>query len=305
MHVGDSNLEYIRAMGTNEIRWIEAHATPRMNYHRFMDEKETPDEVLALLKRYMDVSNYLVPPIIKDIQSKVLWHPDLHLDNIFVDPCSRKITRIVDWQSAAIAPLYLQCGVPKLFRHHEPVADDWAVPEKPKEYDRLSEEEKSKVDYDLESETCHRYYKYQTYKRNPRHWAALNQGHLSLLTKPVWLVSGVWQNRDVFFLRQSLIELFQNWGEIESTSCPCPITFTQEELKIHADEEENMSGVGQLLKTFRDEGLLPEDGMVDPEDYDQARKNCQKYKEIFLGLAESEKQKRLFSKIWPYQDSEL
>jgi hypothetical protein len=37
-----------------------------------------------------------------------------------------------------------------------------------------------------------------------------------------------------------------------------------------------MSVIGQLLKIFRGEGMLPADGMVHPEDYDQARKICKK-----------------------------
>ena len=48
---------------------------------------------------------------------------------------------------------------------------------------------------------------------------------------------------------------------------PCPITFTQEELKLHSNEDENMSQIGQLLKAFREERMLPADGMVHPEDY--------------------------------------
>jgi hypothetical protein len=103
----------------------------------------------------MDVSSHLVPPTVDGkIHSNVLWHPDLHLDNTSVDPCSRKITAIADWQSAAVAPLFFQYGVPKLFRHHGPVTNDWAVPEKPENYDSLTEEEKTKADRELENEVC-------------------------------------------------------------------------------------------------------------------------------------------------------
>jgi Phosphotransferase enzyme family len=292
-------------MGLNEIEWVKTHATPRMNYHRSMEEPESPSEFLALLARYMDVSRHLVPPSIDgEIHANTLWHPDLHLDNVFVDPDSRKITRIVDWQSAAVAPIFLHCGVPKLFRHRKPVSDDWAVPDKPQNYDRLTDEEKKEADYELESEICHKYYRYQTYKKNPRHWAALTQDHIPIRTKSVWLVTGAWQNRDVFFLRQSLIDLAKRWRELEPNAGPCPISFTERELELHANEDENMTGVGELLKTLRDEGMLPADGMVDPADYTKAREICQKYKRIFVGLANGEEQRRLFSKIWPYQETE-
>ncbi|KAI9673460.1 MAG: hypothetical protein M1817_002922 [Caeruleum heppii] len=299
-------LDFTRAMGLNEIRWVKTHAKPRMNYHRLMDEPESPDELLELLTRYMEIARHLVPPSVDgEIHSKSLWHPDLHLDNVFVDPDSKKITRIVDWQSAAVAPLFFHCGVPRLFRHHRPVTNDWSVPERPANYDSLTDEAKRKADDDLESEVCHKYYRYQTYKKNRRHWMALaSQDHISIRTKPTWLVSGVWQNQDVFFLRQSLIALAQRWKEIEPNAGSCPITFTERELELHANEDENISGVGELLKTLRDEAMLPADGMVDPADYDQARRICEKYRGIFLGLADSEAQRKLFAKIWPYQDVE-
>jgi aminoglycoside phosphotransferase (APT) family kinase protein len=38
---------------------------------------------------------------------KTLSHPDLHLDNIFVDPDTKRITHIIDWQSAVISDVFL------------------------------------------------------------------------------------------------------------------------------------------------------------------------------------------------------
>lgn len=52
---------------------------------------------------------------------------------------------------------------------------------------------------------------------------------------------------------------------------------------------------------FRDQGVLPVDGMVDPGDYDIANENNRKFKDIFIGLAESEAERELHAKLWPYQ----
>lgn len=76
----------------------------------------------------------------------------------------------------------------------------------------------------------------------------------------------------------------------------CPIKFTSKELELHSHEEENMDGVGQMLLLFRDQGVLPNDGMVQPEDYDIARENCRKFKDIFIGLAKDEDEKRVVHK---------
>lgn len=67
-------------------------------------------------------------------------------------------------------------------------------------------------------------------------------------------------------------------------------------------QEENITGVGKLLALFRDESVLPADGMVDPKDYEIARKNSRKFKDIFIGLAKDDEEKELVTKLWPYQE---
>lgn len=275
-----------------------------MNYYRSTKDPEHPNDGLALLTQYMKVAPYLAPQTTEAATSRVLWHPDLHLDNVFVDPETHEITSIVDWQSACVAPLFYQSDIPKMFRHTRPVREGWVVPERPEDFDTLDKNEKKMIDDDLESETIHKYYEAQVYKRCPRHWTILSQRTIPIVRKPAWLVSGVWQNKDLFFLRQSLISLVNHWNDIRATGeLPCPIEFTAEDLELHAKEEENMDGIGHMFALFRDQGVLPVDGMVDPEDFEIARENSLKFKEIFVGLAENEEERELYEKIWPYQES--
>ncbi|KAK2764409.1 hypothetical protein FQN54_009103 [Arachnomyces sp. PD_36] len=278
--------QYTRAIGHNEIAWIKSHAFPRMNYYRSTKTPQHPDEALSLLSQYMEVASYLVPRDGGD-DPKVLWHPDLHLDNVFVDPETLQITAIIDWQSASVAPLFFH------------------IPERPDGYEDLSEDKKQQIDEDLEGETIHKYYESQVYKRSPRHWAFLQQRSIPVMRKPVWLVTGAWENKDLFFLRQSLLSLASHWDELFPNDIgKCPLKFTEQELQLHAEEEENMDGVGQMLTLFRDQGVLPVDGMVDPEDFEVAKENSRKFKDVFVGLAKDEAERELFSKLWPYQDSE-
>lgn len=312
-YAGRDSRDYTRALGRNEMAWIQAHAVPRMNYYRSSVKPEMPEDGIALLKKYMDVAPYLVPPSTDESAasaSNVLWHPDLHLDNIFVDPDSHRITSIVDWQCASVAPLFYQSGVPRMCRHHGPVRPGWVIPERPDNFDELSEGEKHRTDADLESETLHKYYEAQVCKLSPRHWAVLKQmtSFNERVRKPVWLVSGVWENRDLFFLRDSLISLVAHWDELfpipEKGTRSCPISFRESEIELHSKEEENITGVGQMLKLFRDQAILPVDGMVDPKDYETACRNMHKFREIFLSLAQDDAERDLFTHLWPYQDTE-
>ncbi|PWY87091.1 hypothetical protein BO94DRAFT_492389 [Aspergillus sclerotioniger CBS 115572] len=294
--------EYTQALGRNEIAWIKSSAHPRMNYYKSAEDPERPEDGILLLTQYMNAAPYLVPPSTDEASNcKVLWHPDLHLDNVFVNPDTREITCIVDWQSACVALLFYQSTVPRMFRHRRPVQQGWVVPERPANYDTLSDSDKQMIDDDLESETIHKYYEAQVCKRAPRHWAVLHQQTVPILQKPAWLVTGVWKNRDLFFLRQSLISVAQHWQEISpGNQPPCPIHFTESDLESHSKEEENMDGIGHMLALFRDQGVLPVDGMVNPDDYETARANNRRFKDIFIGLAKTEAERRLYTNLWPY-----
>ncbi|KAF9736412.1 hypothetical protein PMIN07_008230 [Paraphaeosphaeria minitans] len=294
---------YARGLGANEVSWIRNSAKPRMNYYRSSKHLELPEDALELLAKYEQVASFLVPSTNNEsAAANTLWHPDLHLDNVFVDPVSHRITGIVDWQSATVAPLFYQSGVHRAFRHYKSVQEGWVMPKKPENFDNLDPNEQKQIDQDLESETIHKYYELQTMKRAPLHWDVLQQSSVHMLRKPVWLVTGVWENRDIFFLRDSLIAIVAQWNEIFGEDTPCPIAFSTEELELHAKEEENIDGVGQMLSLFRAQGVLPADGMVQPEDYETAIENCRKYKNIFLSTAQNEDERDLYSKLWPYQE---
>ncbi|KAL9079924.1 MAG: hypothetical protein Q9157_001216 [Trypethelium eluteriae] len=302
MSLGREPQSYTRELGANETAWIKRFAKPRMNYFRSMEDLEPPEDALQLLAKYERVAPVLVPPANESASANVLWHPDLHLDNVFVDPVSYEITSVVDWQSAAAAPLFYQSGGYRAFRHYKSVREGWVVPEKPDNFDALPPDEQKRVDRDLESEIIHKYYEFQTLKRAPRHWKYLQQPMVPMLRKPVWLVTGVWENGDLFFLRDALITLFTRWNEIFTENTPCPITFSAEELKQHAREQENVDGVGKMLSLFQDQGVLPADGMVQPTDYQTAVENCRKYKQILLDAAQNQYERDLYSNLWPYQD---
>ncbi|KAH8727686.1 phosphotransferase enzyme family protein [Phaeosphaeriaceae sp. PMI808] len=300
----NSSQAYARALGANEASWIRNNAKPRTNYYRSLKDPELPEDAIELLAKYEKVAPLLVQASNDESAATgILWHPDLHLGNMFVDPVSHKITGIVDWQSAVVAPLFYQANVHRAFRHYKTVREGWVMPEKPKNFDTLGLEEQKQINHDLKSETIHKYYELQTMKRAPLHWDVLQRSSVHVLRKPVWLVTGVWENRDLFFLRDSLIALVAQWDGIFGEDTPCPINFSTEELELHAKEEENMGGVGKMLSLLQEQGVLPADGMVQPEYYQTAIENCHKYKEVFLSAAENEGERELYSKLWPYQEN--
>ncbi|KAJ5380208.1 uncharacterized protein N7496_002636 [Penicillium cataractarum] len=94
---GTNACEYTHTIGHNEWMWVKAHAVPRLNYYRPNRSKELPEDGVLLLEKYMNIFPLSCPqPSDESSSANVLWYPDLHLDNIFVDPDTCQITHIVD-----------------------------------------------------------------------------------------------------------------------------------------------------------------------------------------------------------------
>lgn len=290
-------------MATNETKFVKAHARSRMNYHQSSTEPESPEELLTLLDQYLGLAPAMVPPRgLEDTYSPTLWHPDLHLDNVFVDLGSQQITRIIDWQSAAIIPFFYQCGIPRMFKNPGGVPNDLKMPELPDNYDTLDQNEKEKVDSARNSEICHKYYIVETMDHNPRHWDTLQLENIHVRTEPAHLVVNVWEDQDVFFLRRALLSIAEQWQELCPDSGPCPVAFSDQEIKIHAAEEESRSNVAEILRMFQDKWGLPVDGMVNPGTFKETRDAVAEMRDLFLTGADNDAERELFSKIWPYRD---
>jgi hypothetical protein len=282
-----------------------ANAKPRMNYYRSNTNREKPSEYMDLIEKYL----LLVPHITQynsdsaDLLQPTLWHSDLHLYNIYVDLNTETITDIIDWQHTTVAPLILQAKVPRMIQHPNPLPLGWVMPEKPEGYESLPEKERLKADKLFESALCQKYYEVLTAKRSPRHYAAIrhNDTWKPPLVQPIRAIPGAWRSREVFRLRASLMAVADHWLDLNS-AVDCPISFTEEEKKLHNEEMENRDYVERLMAEFQDAGILPADGTVDPEDCEIAQKTNYMQKEKFMSLAESEEQREWMDKIWPYQD---
>lgn len=82
-----------------------------------MVSPETPEDYIALLEKFDTISPYLTPQ--PELPYRIL-HPDLHLDNIFVDTATFRITSIIDWQHAHISPISLQNAYPQMLELSAP-----------------------------------------------------------------------------------------------------------------------------------------------------------------------------------------
>lgn len=78
------------------------------------------EKKLKALQCYLTIAKYLLPTD-SSITSSCLWHSDLHIGNIFVNPENpTKIVGIIDWQSSELAPLFFHARQPSLLKYEGP-----------------------------------------------------------------------------------------------------------------------------------------------------------------------------------------
>ncbi|PGH14540.1 hypothetical protein AJ80_05860 [Polytolypa hystricis UAMH7299] len=251
--------DYAESMGINERAWAMQHAQPHMNYYRSNVDRERPDEYLDLIEKYLLVAPHLA-------QSK---------------PDTADLIKPMLWHGAIVAPLILQAKIPRMVQHPSALPFGWVMPEKPEDYDTLPEIARSRADKLYENALCHRYYEVITAKRNPRHYAAIshNATWKTPLIQPIRAVTAAWSSRE--------------------SGVDCPISFTEEEKKLHDEEMENRDYVETMMEEFQEADILPIDGTTDPEDYEIMQKTNYIQKEKLLSLAENEEQREWMDKIWP------
>ncbi|KAG4435755.1 hypothetical protein IFR05_008769 [Cadophora sp. M221] len=296
-------IDFIRNKAISEKRFLEQHGHPRLNYARSRVEPEQPEEMLELLDKYLKLTPAMVPPPTPDdIDASTLWHPDLHLDNIFIDPKTLQITSIIDWQSSTAAPIFYQCGVPKMVRHREPVSLDLSNwPKLCDNYEDLGGDEKDYAEKMHKSEHLHQYYLRITRRDNPRHWTAL-QLHDERRVQPIKIVQQVWENNTIFFLRRALMQIAANWENLCPGAGPCPVSFSEEDLALFNREMEKREFVSDTLNLIQKNYGLNPDGTVEPGKYNEIQTEMQRLKGICLEAAENDERFNV-ERLWPYKDS--
>jgi aminoglycoside phosphotransferase (APT) family kinase protein len=92
---------------------------PGADYYCEVDESLADDgpEVLEAFDKLHKVASTIVSPVDGPEDAKMLWHDDLSLMNILVDPKTYNLVGIVDWESVSVVPAWQTAsGVPCFLR---------------------------------------------------------------------------------------------------------------------------------------------------------------------------------------------
>ncbi|KZF23492.1 phosphotransferase enzyme family protein [Xylona heveae TC161] len=262
---------------------------------------------LAVLDDFEKVASYLLP---KDsaVHIPVLWHPDLHYDNIFVDSANpAKVLSIIDWQSVHVAPLFQQASTPAFLEYHGPKPPEGiSAPTLPDNFNDLSPVGKEQAEILLAQQSLYKLYEIQSARQNPLVFKALRYAN-TLGSQIISLVSQVFNDGEPI-IKGQLIQLAHEWDQVVGKDGPpCPLRFTPADIAAQdADQQKWEEGV-QLMEDVIDALGGAENGWqgwVSHEEYDQLKKKLEIVRKQFVEhMAQNEEEREVWDRVWPFQDT--
>ena len=243
----------------------------------------TRQKKLRALRCYVAIIPYLLPQD-QLLSSSCLWHTDLHVDNVFVHPeHPTDVVGIIDWQSTELAPLFYHVRQPYFMDFDGPSTIGLERPRLPENMAQLDSEAQKHAKALYLNQSLSALYKTLLHKHYPRLYRAMafqetTSFDLLLLARNL-LIDG-----EATYLAQ-VIELEKTWQDLSGVqvrgSVPFPFHFSEEEKQeIEVDAEGALRGM-QAMRGIKESlgELFPEQGIVRPEQHDEALDALQQIKE--------------------------
>lgn len=211
--------------------------------------------------------------------ASVLWHGDLHLQNIFVNPNDpTQIMGIIDWQSVSACPLFMQVTRPGFFDYNGPPPTELGAVNLPPNFDSLTAEEEEKARALHQAQNLHNAYLVFSLKKNPPAFQAMqDQGSLR---QQVSVVPGLTLADSEPCLTGLLREVQKEWPKIVrkdagQPSVPCPLQFSAAEVEQQEKDEKLWAeGVDLMTGFIGGTGAFKNwDGRVAEADYELQGRN--------------------------------
>jgi hypothetical protein len=259
------------------------------------------------------IEGLIKSPIIQEVATPTLLHPDIHKRNIFVseeDPSD--VTAIIDWQSTSIEPAFVYANqtpdmvedptadIPILERLFSSAADNVSnVVEIEGTVVETPEEEAARKRHEKDIWTCRQTFEVILKGYVPKLHSARAMDQT--LLRPFRYCDSSWRD-SAAALRQELIEISQDWTELGLPGSS-PYQPTLAELTEHTKQYEDFESA-QQLKMFLKRALgADSDGWVPAKIWESARKEHKTLHDQWMEtIKESRSSDDHARKIWPFDE---
>lgn len=258
----------------------------RPNYFQSRKDIEDPKDVDRLTVRYLAVCRRIGEDAAND--PSTISHPDLSLDNIFIDPHDKKITCLTGWQGTVVSPPILKHPYPPFLES---------------KFDTLSRNPKEHHPRDLYRELISEAdsLRYARIYKDPKEYR--------IFTAPLLAIRRTYEEQTTFELRESLIKFINYYDHSRAgKSFPSDIRPTISEIRKHESERLARSELQMTFHLVQDAHRLnseecpdiPLDGRVRTEDFEKARLWAKDYRDHYIELAGTNQDRvDLHTRLWP------
>ncbi|KAK2740936.1 Phosphotransferase enzyme [Myotisia sp. PD_48] len=295
--------EYLVAVCQREMKAIQDTRRPLRPIGIVGPGGYQPDRALKLsvCREFLKVVDHILPPA--NCQIPVLWHPDLHLDNIFVNPEKpSEITGLIGWQSAKVGPLFNQVSYPTFLRRLENLR---AIHLSPGSKDLQAEAQRKSNELLLEKTMYRCYDTYSVYPNSP---VFDSLSYRDTLCGQIIILIDIILYDGELAVQGLLIELADTWGEhIENKGdFPRPLKYSATDIERHQELElrwtEGILLMNDLLESLG--GLDPGwEGWAKHEDYGPLKERLALVREQFVEYqAGGDKEAaKAWEAAWPFR----
>lgn len=242
--------------------------------------------------------------------ASVLWHNDLHSNNIFVDKDNpTQITGIIDGQGVPLNPAFFHVHYPSLIEYQGPILDGFQKPELPTGYNELDEDAKKTARALHTAQTIWTMYKIYTRKQAPGQLRLLSNRDF-LPWQILGLVGSTFDDGEAY-VQKTLSELAEPeiWQKILGQNgqevVRCPLVYSAEQLSKQEIEltkwERDIERKARVLEEVG--AYTGWDGAVLPDEYDIVSERLERAREKFLDIeSESSAEREQWAKVWPFSN---
>ena len=152
---------------------------------------------------------------------------------------------------------------------------------------------------DLKHKQANLYYTAATGLKCELHMEALRLSYLDMRQYLIKQAGMPWDG-DLVNFRAALIGVRSKWDDLVGERA-CPISFTEEEVRVAMQESREWNEAAEVLTTIRDTLGIDGEGGTDPENYNRAAALNKEWRIRMLKEAKSEEKERSWQ-IWPFKD---
>jgi hypothetical protein len=304
--IGASIEDYVSARANRELACLQTFSEfprPQGLFYGPGQYQPTAQRKQEALQNVLKVAEFLSPND-KEISKPVLWHPDLHGDNIFVNPDQpTQILSIIDWQAVNLSPLFLQARHPALIEFEGPIPEGLQRIRLPDNFDDLSPEEQLDAKKLRAAQSLYKLYDIQMMQKCPEIAAALK--FKNSLAGQITGLSGSLFSDGEPIVQGMLIRLQEEWATRVGSSIPCPLSFTEEDKKQQEVDEAKWASSVELMEEFLGQvgAYRGWDGWVNHNNYEHFRMQLEKCREEFLNSHSTTSEERSqWESVWPFTD---